>query len=150
MKLAYDGQEQIQAGPDTVWAFLNDPAKVGACMPDVNEVTVHDAQSFDATVKVAVGIVRGKFKFKVKLAPDAASQHMAITATGGGLGSVVDLTAGATVKPGEGTGTLLDWQGEATMRGPIASVGGKVIDSQAKKLVEQMFANVKQQVDAGA
>jgi carbon monoxide dehydrogenase subunit G len=150
VKLAYDGQEQIQAGPDEVWAFLNDPSKVGACMPDVHEVTVHDPHSFDATVKVAVGVVRGKFKFKVKLAPDEAAHRMAITATGGGLGSVVDLTAGATVNAGDGDGTLLDWQGEATVRGPLASVGGRVIDSQAKKLVEQMFANVKQQVDAGA
>jgi carbon monoxide dehydrogenase subunit G len=119
-------------------------------MPDVHEVTVHDPRNFDATVKVAVGVVRGKFKFKVKLAPDEAAHRMDITATGGGLGSVVDLTAGATVNAADGSGTLLDWQGEATMRGPIASVGGRVIDSQAKKLVEQMFANVKQQVDAGA
>jgi carbon monoxide dehydrogenase subunit G len=150
VKLAYDGQEQIQAAPDTVWAFLNDPEKVGACMPGVHEVTVHDARHFDATVKVALGVVRGKFKFKVELSPDEAARRMAITATGGGLGSVVDLDAGATVKAADGDGTLLDWQGEATMRGPLASVGGHAIDSQAKKLVEQMFANVKQQVDAGA
>jgi uncharacterized protein len=148
MKLEYKGQEQIEAPPDVVWAFLNDPAKLGACMPDVDEVIVHDAQSFDAIVKVAVGLVRGKFKFKVKLAADEAARRMSITASGGGLGSVVDLNASATVVPA-GSGTVLDWEGEAVMRGPIAAVGGRVIDGQAKKLVEQTFANVKQQVDAG-
>jgi carbon monoxide dehydrogenase subunit G len=148
MKLEYKGQEQIEAAPDVVWAFLNDPAKLGACMPDVDEVIVHDAQSFDAIVKVAVGLVRGKFKFKVKLAADEAARRISITASGGGLGSVVDLNASATVVPA-GSGTVLDWEGEAVMRGPIAAVGGRVIDGQAKKLVEQTFANVKQQVDAG-
>jgi carbon monoxide dehydrogenase subunit G len=148
VNLTYQGQEQIEAAPDAVWAFLNDPARLGACMPDVHEVIVHDAQSFDAIVKVALGLVRSKFRFKVELAPDEAARRIRITASGGGLGSVVDLTAGATVVAA-GTGTVLDWDGEAVMRGPIAAVGGAAIDGQAKKLVEQTFANVKRRVDAG-
>jgi carbon monoxide dehydrogenase subunit G len=148
VNLAYQGQEQIQAGPDVVWAFLNDPAKLGACMPDVHEVIVYDALSFDAIVKIARGLVRGKLTFKVKLVPDEAARRISITASGGGLGSVIDLTAGATVVA-VGTGTVLDWDGEAVMRGPIAAIGGAGIDGQAKKLVEQTFANVKQHVDAG-
>ena len=148
MNLAYQGQEQIQAGPDVVWAFLNDPARLGACLPDVDEVIVHDAQSFDAIVKVARGLVRGKLTFKVNLDPDEAARHIGITASGGGLGSVVDLTAGATVVPA-GTGTTLEWDGQAAMRGPLAAIGGNAIDGQARKLVEQTFANVRQRVDAG-
>ena len=43
------------------------PQKVGHCLPDVVDVTVHDPTHFDAVVKVGVGPVRGKFKFKFEL-----------------------------------------------------------------------------------
>jgi carbon monoxide dehydrogenase subunit G len=29
------------------------------------------------------------------------------------------------------------------MRGPVAAVGGRVLDAQAKKLIAQTFANVR-------
>jgi uncharacterized protein len=32
------------------------------------------------------------------------------------------------------------------MRGPIAAVGGRVLDAQAKRLIEQTFANVRTQL----
>jgi carbon monoxide dehydrogenase subunit G len=63
---------------------------------------------------------------------------------GGGFGSAVDLTAAADViDQGDGT-TLLKWTGQAIPRGPVAAVGGRVLDAQAKKLIEQAFANVRQ------
>jgi len=39
--------------------------------------------------------------------------------------------------------TVLDWQGDATMRGPVATVGGRVLDAQANRVITQTFANVK-------
>ena len=55
--------------------------------------------------------------------------------SGGGFGSAVDLTAGADiVDAGDGT-TMLNWSGEAEARGPVAAVGGRVLDAQAQKLI---------------
>lgn len=147
MNLEYTGSEAIDEAPDKVWAFITDPAKLGSCLPDVTDITVHDATTFDATVKVALGLVRGKLKFKLRLEPDQATRKLAVIATGGGMGSAVDLTAHASVGA-DGTGTKMDWDGAATMRGPMAAVGGRVLDAQAKKLISQTFANVKAKVSA--
>jgi hypothetical protein len=58
----------------------------------------------------------------------------------------VDLTAGADiVDSGEGT-TTLKWSGQAVARGPVAAVGGRVLDAQAQKMIAQSFANVRQQL----
>jgi len=32
------------------------------------------------------------------------------------------------------------------MRGPVAAIGGRVLDAQARKLIEQTFANVRDQL----
>ena len=40
---------------------------------------------------------------------------------------------------------LLNWTGVAEVRGPVAAVGGRVLDAQAQKLITQTFANVREQ-----
>lgn len=146
MKLQYSGQERITAGVDQVWAFVNDPEKVGRCLPEVIDVTVQDPTHFDAVVAVGVGPVRGRFKFKFELQPDAAAKRMNMKISGGGLGSALDLTAGADVVAADPSTTLLNWSGEAVMRGPVAAIGGRVLDAQAQKLITQTFANVRSKV----
>src|SRR5208282_6610599 len=124
MDLQWNGQELIAASKATVWAFINDPAKVASCLPDLLESNVHDARTFDATVKVGLGPVRGKFKFNITLEPRGDGSHMDLKISGGGLGSVVDLLAGADlIENADGT-TALNWNGKAEMRGPVATIGG--------------------------
>ena len=148
MNLQYTGEEKIPAGIDTVWAFVTDPEKVGRCFPDVVDVTVQDATHFESIVKVGVGPVRGKFKMKVELVPAASKRRIDMKISGGGFGSTVDLTSGADLVDGGGGTTLLKWSGQAEARGPIAAVGGRVLDAQAEKLIAQAFGNVRQQLTA--
>jgi uncharacterized protein len=148
VNLQYTGEEKIPANLDTVWTFVTDPQKVGRCFPDVVDVTVQDSTHFEAVVKVGVGPVRGKFKMKVELLPAPSQRRMDMKISGGGFGSTVDLTSGADlVDGGDGT-TLLQWTGQAEARGPIAAVGGRVLDAQARKLIAQAFGNVRQQLTA--
>jgi carbon monoxide dehydrogenase subunit G len=148
VKLEYSGTEEITASAETVWAFVTDPEKVGRCLPELAELTVRDPTHFDATVGVGVGPVRGKFKFKFELQPDAAARRINMKISGGGLGSAVDLTAGADIIPSGPVSTRLNWQGSAVMRGPVAAVGGRVLDAQAQKLIQQTFANVRTTLSA--
>ena len=148
MNLQYTGEEKIPAGFDSVWAFVTNPAKVGRCFPDVIDVTVQDATHFEAVVKVGVGPVRGKFKMKVELLPDASRRRLDMRISGGGFGSAVDMTAGADISDAGGGATLLQWSGQAEARGPIAAIGGRVLDAQAQKLITEAFGNVRQQLTA--
>lgn len=143
MDLDYKGQEQIPVSKDKVWAFINDPAKVASCLPDLIETNVIDEHTVDATVKVAVGPVSGKFKFKITILPQGDGNHMDLKISGGGFGSVVDLTAGADLTETGPSSTTLDWNGHASMRGPVATVGGRVLDAQAQRVISTTFSNVK-------
>lgn len=145
MNLQWNGQERIERPKEQVWRFINEPKNVAESLPDVIDYTVHDEHSFDATVQVAVGPVRGRFKFKIALAPQPGGDRLNLTISGGGFGSVVDLIAEATVS-GEGGTTLLDWSGSASMRGPLATVGGRVLDAQARRVIATTFANIKTRV----
>jgi uncharacterized protein len=143
VNLQYSGEETIATNAAAVWAFVTDPEKVGRSFPDVIEVTVHDPTHLDAIVGVSVGPVRGRFKMKVELTPAPAERRIELKISGGGFGSAVDMTAAADIVEAGGGVTLLKWQGQAVARGPVATIGGRVLDAQARKLIEQAFGNVR-------
>jgi carbon monoxide dehydrogenase subunit G len=148
VNLQYSGEELIAADKAAVWRAITDPAWVGRCIPEVVDVTVHDPTHFDAVAKVGVGPVRGNFKFRFELVPSAAGDRMDLKINGGGFGSAIDLTAGAEVVDAGGGQTRLNWSGQAVARGPVAAVGGRVLDAQAQKLISQTFANVRERLSA--
>ncbi len=147
MKLDYDGQEQINANYDAVWTFINDPEKVAKCLPDVQDLEITSDKSFIAFVRVGVGPVRGRFKFDVELEPQPENNKMMVKLRGGGLGTAIDLEAGADIAEQDGH-TSLDWKGEAIVRGPAATVGARVLDRKARELITHVFSEVKRNVDA--
>ena len=146
MKLQYSGQERIAARPDVVWAFVTEPEKIVTCVPELIEGTVRDPSHFEAVVRVTVGPVRGRFTFKFEMQPDPAARRMQMRISGGGFGSAVDMTAASDVAAAPDDATLLNWSGEAIMRGPVAAVGGRVLQAQAQKLITQTFANVRERL----
>jgi carbon monoxide dehydrogenase subunit G len=115
-------------------------------LPNVVDVVVHDPTHFDATVRVAVGPVRGSFKLKAELQPDPAARHIDIKVSGGGFGSFVDMTASADIVDAGDATTTMNWRGAAEVRGPVAAVGGRVLDSQAQKLIAQTFTNIREKL----
>lgn len=142
MNLQFSGNEVISRSKSDVWNFVNDPNNVAPCLPDVIDYHINDARNFDATVGVAVGPVRGKFKFKIALDPQSDGEHLNLKISGGALGSVVDVAADADIT-GDTTATALDWTANASVRGPVATVGGRVLQAQAQRIIGETFSNIK-------
>jgi carbon monoxide dehydrogenase subunit G len=150
MNLEWNGQERITAPKAKVWAFINDPAKIASCLPDLQSYDVKDAHNVDATVKVALGAVRGSFKFAIALVPGTGGNHMDLKISGGGFGSVVNLLAGADLTENADGTTTLVWKGTASVSGPVATIGGRVLDAQSHRVISTTFENVKNAVSQAA
>jgi carbon monoxide dehydrogenase subunit G len=148
MKVHYEGSEKIPASYAETWAFMNSPEKVAACLPDVVSTNVADATHFTSVVKVGVGPVRGNFTFQVNLEPKPDAKQILVNIHGGGLGSVVDQVATATLKDNGDSTTTLDWSADAVINGPVATVGGRILDAQAKRIIEHVFTRVRESLTA--
>lgn len=146
--MSLSGVEQIQAGMSAVSRFVIDPSQVGKCLPDLQELTVTDPQHFTAFVKIGIGPIRGRFKMEVELQPLADGGEMAMKLKGSGMGnglamnSVIKLVAAAADR------TELHWSAEASVSGPLAGVGGRLLEGQAKKTTEALFANIRQALES--
>src|ERR1700750_3511342 len=67
MAMTMNGEVELAAPREAVWAKLNDPALLKACIPGCEELEKTDDGGFRATAKMKVGPVSARFKGKVTL-----------------------------------------------------------------------------------
>jgi carbon monoxide dehydrogenase subunit G len=144
----FEGTVQIKAPRDRVWAFVIDPNQVGQCGPGVESIEVIDGTHFKATAKVGVGFISARFVVNLEFvdldAPDAAT----IKAHGQAPGSAVDADARMELSDADGGGTTMDWSAEVNIAGTIASVGARLIEGTANKMIGQTFDCMRTKLEA--
>jgi carbon monoxide dehydrogenase subunit G len=147
MKMSLSGVEQIQAEIAAVSRFVTDPNQVGRCLPDLQELTVTDPQHFTALVKIGVGPIRGRFKMEVELGTLTADVELAMKLKGSGMGNGLAMSSTMKLVATAADQTELHWSAEASVSGPLAGVGGRLLEGQAKKTTEALFANIRQALE---
>ena len=145
MKL--EGSRIIAADRETVWAALNDPEVLKACINGCQELEKTSETSFEATVKQKVGPVSATFKGAVELSDLNPPESYRISGEGKG-GAAGFAKGGADVKLTEVEGgTELTYDVDAKVGGKIAQLGARLIDGFAKKMADQFFETFQKAVE---
>ena len=135
------GEHRIAAPRDVVWAALNDPDVLKACIPGCEELEMTSDTTMTAKVVQKIGPVKAKFNGEVELINiDAPNGY---TIQGEGKGGVAGFAKGhADVTLAEDGGeTVLTYTANATVGGKLAQLGSRLINSTAKKLAAKFFDN---------
>jgi uncharacterized protein len=147
--MQFSGTVQIAAPRDRVWAFLMDPNQVGSCGPGVESIDVIDEDHFNAKAKVGIGFISARFVVDMTVAERQEPELAVLKAHGQAPGSAVDATANMRLSgPPEGP-TTMDWSADVAIAGTIASVGARLIEGTANKMIGQTFDCVRTKLDAG-
>lgn len=135
----FSGRYVIQAPPERVWAAINDPVILKACIPGCEQLDKNSDTEFVATAKLKVGPVSATFKGKVTLSN--IQPPTGLTLTGEGQGGVAGFAKGGaevTLTP-EGDGTVLTYNAKAQVGGKLAQIGQRLIDGAAKQIADDFF-----------
>ena len=145
MKL--EGSRIIAADRETVWAALNDPEVLKACINGCQELEKTSDTTFEATVKQKVGPVSATFKGAVELNNMNPPESYRISGSGKG-GAAGYASGGADVKLTivDG-GTELTYDVDAKVGGKIAQLGSRLIDGFAKKMADQFFETFQKVIE---
>jgi carbon monoxide dehydrogenase subunit G len=144
----FSGVVEIGAPRDRVWAFVMDPEQVGWCGPGVEAIEVVDATHYRATAKVGLGIISARFAVDLELTEAVAPDRAVIRASGQAPGSAADAVGEITLSgPPEGP-TAMAWKATVTISGSLASVGSRLIDSTADKLIGETFGCIRSKLEA--
>mgnify|MGYP000079267482 CR=1 FL=1 len=134
-------QRTIAAPREVVLAALNDPEVLKASIPGCEEIEKHSDTEMAAKVTLKIGPVKASFKGQVTLSDIDPPNGYTITGEGSG-GAAGHAKGSAAVRLEEdGENTILHYDVKAQVGGKIAQLGGRLIDSTAKKLAGQFFDN---------
>jgi carbon monoxide dehydrogenase subunit G len=135
-----NGRYVIPAPPETVWAGLNDPDTLKACIPGCQKIEKTDPTNFIATATLKIGPVKATFQGKVGLS-DLDPPHRC-RLTGEGQGGVAGFAKGdaEVVLTPEGDGTVLTYTAKASVGGKLAQIGQRLIDGAAKQIADDFFS----------
>jgi carbon monoxide dehydrogenase subunit G len=147
--MRFEGTVTIAAPRDRAWGFLMDPDQVGPCGPGVESIEVIDATHFKAKAKVGVGFIKAHFTIAMEMTDLQPPDHATVKAHGQAPGSAVDATAQMDLRDGDGSGsTVMDWSADVNISGTLASVGARMIEGTAHKMIDQTFECIKAKLEA--
>jgi carbon monoxide dehydrogenase subunit G len=134
------GERLIPAPIEEVWAGLNDPEILKACIAGCESLERNGDDAFAALVAVRVGPVSAKFKGNLKMSDVKPPTSYTLHFDGqGGVAGFGKGSAHVTLAP-EGAGqTRLNYSAQAQVGGKIAQVGSRLVDAAAGKMSGDFF-----------
>lgn len=142
MAVTMSGSVSLPAERKKVWVALLDPEVLKKAIPGCEELEKKNDTEYAAKVKIAVGPIKARFSGAVTLTD--IDEPNGCTISGEGQGGIAGFAKGGAKVRLEDTpegGTLLSYDVEASVGGKLAQLGGRLIDSVAKKFADQFFNN---------
>lgn len=136
-----EGTYSINAPRQTLWPMMIDPAVLQRCVPGCETLEAQGDGSYKMTLKAGVGSIKGKFDGTIKLKDLQEPAHYKMTVEGKGKvgfvkgDGVLDFVA-------EGETTVINYTGDVSVGGTIASVGQRMVQASAKLMANQFFKAV--------
>ena len=120
--------------------LLNDGARLSAFATD-------DAH-FKVVARIGIGPIRATFGIDVTRGEQREPDYAELAGTGKAPGSAVDGTARMDLSDGPDGTTVMDWIADVHIHGKLASVGARLIEGTAKKMIEQTFDCMRAKLEA--
>lgn len=140
MKLA--GTASLPAPPSEVWSLLTDPSRLSRLLPGCERLEPDGPDRFKAAVKFGIAAISGKYAGTVEFTEKKPPHSLVLKLDGKGLPGFVK-GEGRIELTGNGSETEIAYTGEAQVGGLIASVGQRMLDAAARKIVQQFFDSAK-------
>ena len=146
--MEFSGVVEIRAPRSRVWAFVIDPEQVGSCGPGVESIEVVDATHYRARAKVGVGIISARFAVDLELVEAVEPDRAVIRASGQAPGSAADATGEIRLSGPPDGPTTMTWTATVAISGALASVGSRMIEGTADKLIGETFTCIRATLEA--
>jgi len=140
------GNRLMKAPRMAVWEALLDPQTLIRCVTGCEDAErVSDVETH-VRILVKLGPVRARFAGKMIMSEVVASQRckLSFEGVGGGAGSAKGFSN--VVLGDDPEGTRLTYSVSATVGGKLGQIGGRLIDSSAKKMADDFFSALERQL----
>jgi uncharacterized protein len=136
------GSYRFTTDRQAIWKALNDPQTLAATLPGVKRLEVVGPDEYAVSADVGVGSVKGVYDGSFALTDKKDFESCVLHGSGRGGPGGVQVEVEAHLADHDGGGTLLTYTADATITGPIAGVGQRMISAASKRMAEQFFSAI--------
>ena len=140
-----EGEHRFQSSRADVWRALQDPQILTNSLPGVKRLEVDGPDRYKVTVTVGVGAVKGAYDGTFALTDKRDLESCRVTADASGPPGSVAATAAMTLEDADG-GTLLTYDADAKVTGPLAGIGQRMVASAAKKTTREFLQAIDREL----
>ena len=141
------GEYQIAAGREAVWAALNDPSVLQACLEGCESFDKISDTDFKAKMTTKVGPIRTKFACTIQLSDLDPPNAYTLSGQGdGGASGYARGTVKVSLTESDGA-TVLGYTVDASLRGKIGQMGARVVDNVARSMADKFFGKLSAVVE---
>ena len=140
------GQFQFEGiSIETLWNFLTDANQIAACLPGCEELTKIGDDSYTMKMSIGIGAIRGAFSGQIRLHDLTPCTDYHMTVAGNGAPGFLNGEGKIHLVPSD-DGTLLEYSGDVSAGGAIASVGQRMIGGAARMVIDRFFKCVAEKL----
>jgi uncharacterized protein len=121
-----------------VWNFLTDSNRIGGCLPGCEKLNQTGEGTYEMTLKIGIGPVRGVFSGTIRLHDLNPVSEYQMSVSGKGAPGFVQGSGKINLADSD-SGTQLKYLGDVTAGGAIAAVGQRMMGGAARMVIDQFF-----------
>jgi uncharacterized protein len=130
---------------EKVFAALVDPAILQKCIEGCEKIEKTGDDSYDAHLKIGVAGIKGSYVGKIRIAEKKPPESFTLQVEGKGSPGWVKGTARIQISP-KNDGSELQCESDGQVGGLIAQVGSRLVEAVAKKMQDEFFRKLGQQL----
>jgi hypothetical protein len=142
-----EGSQKFDAPRDRMFAALIDPAVLQKCIPGCEQMEKTGENQYNAKLTAGVGPVKGVFTATVSLQDIVPPEHYKLVVEGKGQPGFVKGSGELNLTPAD-SGTEIQYIGDVSVGGLLASVGQRMIQSTANLLAGRFFKSLDTEIKA--
>ena len=144
------GTASLAAPPQEVWDAFHDPAVLALCLPGCNTLTEIGPNEYAMQVTAGVAAIKGTYDGKVAIANQNHPESFTLKAAGAGAPGTVEADVVVQLQPSPDGGTVLTYDADASVGGPVGGVGQRMLTGVSRKMAGQFFQAVDTHLAGGA
>ena len=137
----------FKPAPEKLFAALIDPSVLQKCIDGCEKMEKTGQDSYDAHLKIGVAGIKGSYVGKVRIAEQNPPSSFTLNVEGKGTPGWVKGTAKIQISPKD-EGSELQCESEGQVGGLVAAVGSRLVEAAAKKMLDEFFRKLDQQLGA--
>jgi len=144
-----EGTYTIKAPREQLWRMMIDPAVLQRCVPGCEALEAVEDGSYKMLMKAGIGPIKGSFTGKIRLDELREPEHYKMIVEGNGKVGFVK-GAGTLELVTQHEETVINYAGDVSVGGTLASIGQRMIQASAKMLAGQFFKALAEEAETPA